>query len=129
LKRWFRNFLALLCLDYIYAGFETSGNIYTVVLAGLLLSVIQVFFHPLLKFLWLPVNIITLGIFSWFLYVIHLLIVTYIMKSVSFIAFNYNSFSVLGISIEGGHANIIVSVLVGGIIYMFINKILEFLAK
>ena len=37
----------------------------TLVGAGLVLAVLQMFVRPILKLLFLPVNIITLGIFSW----------------------------------------------------------------
>jgi putative membrane protein len=129
IRRWFRNFLAVLTLSSFYPGFTASNNLRAIILAGLILSAVQVFFHPLLKFLWLPVNVITLGMFSWFLYVIHLLITTYLLASVEFIPFNYDSFTVLGILVPAGEANIIVSVVLGGIFYMFISKIIEFLTK
>lgn len=129
LKRSFRNFLALLVLNYFYKGFETNGKLETILAAAFVLSIIQVFFHPIIKMLWLPVNIITLGTLSWFIYVIHLLIVSYIFKSISFASFSYESFSILGINVNSGEANIIISVCLGGIIYTFLEKILKFLTK
>lgn len=129
IKGWFRNFLVILTLGYFYPGFETGDKLSTLILAGLILNVIQIFFQPLLKMLWLPINVVTLGMFSWFLNVIHLLIVSYLLKSVNFISFNYESFKFLGINVNGGEANIFISILVGGIFYTFLNKILEFLTK
>ncbi len=51
----------------------------TLVVAGLVLAVLQMFVRPILKLLFLPINIITLGIFSWIINVFILWLATQIV--------------------------------------------------
>jgi len=127
LKRWFRAIISLLVFTYFYQGFNIGGGLTTLIVAGLLLAIIEVFFHPLLKMLLLPLNIITLGFFQWLFPAVHLLIIAYFLKSVSFVYFSYQTFSFLGINIPGGDVNLVFSILVGSILFKFVQEGVKFL--
>jgi len=127
LQRWFRNVVALLTLSYFYPGFEVSGGVRSLLIASALLYFVQVFLHPLLKVLYLPINVITLGMFKWLLVTVHLLIVAYVFRDVLFMPFSYLGFEFFGIEIPPGEINLILSVIVGSIFYRFIRKVLLFL--
>lgn len=51
----------------------------TLVIAGVVLGLLQLFVRPVLKLLLLPINIITLGIFSWLINVFILWLATVIV--------------------------------------------------
>ena len=51
----------------------------TLVGAGLVLALLQIFVRPILKILLLPINIVTLGLFSWLINVLILWLVTMIV--------------------------------------------------
>lgn len=64
LRQWFLYILALYLLDTFFAWVTISDR-------NILLATATAFFllntvgRPILKILWLPINIITLGLFSW----------------------------------------------------------------
>ncbi len=64
--RWIVNAVALMIIAYIVPGIEVSGW-YSAFIAALVLGLINVFLRPLLLILTLPVNILTLGLFTFIL--------------------------------------------------------------
>lgn len=59
------HLLAIYFLVTINSGFTVAGNWQAVLYAALLLTFITIFIKPLLKILFLPINMITLGFFAW----------------------------------------------------------------
>lgn len=64
--RWIVNAAALMIIAYIVPGIEVSGW-YSAFIAALVLGLINVFLRPVLLILTLPVNILTLGLFTFVL--------------------------------------------------------------
>jgi len=58
--------LSLFVLQFILTGISASSAI-TMVLAGLTIALLNLTLHPLLKMLFLPINLITMGTFNFFL--------------------------------------------------------------
>lgn len=72
------NALALLLTDYIVPGFEIQG-FPTSLLAAIVLGVVNTFIKPILVILTLPLNILTLGLFTFVINAIMLWIVASIV--------------------------------------------------
>ncbi len=66
LLRWFVTTLAVFALPYFVTGI-TVGGIMTAVIVAACLVFIHLVIEPVLKLLTLPLNILTLGLFSVFL--------------------------------------------------------------
>ena len=60
--RWFINALALLLVAYLYSGVKVD-DIFTALIAALVLGFVNAFIRPLLVLLTLPVTVLTLGLF------------------------------------------------------------------
>jgi putative membrane protein len=71
IRHWFLYILTLFLLDQVFS-FITIANTTTLLAAGTALYVLNTIGRPILKILWLPINLITLGLFSW---VINILVV------------------------------------------------------
>jgi putative membrane protein len=56
--------LAIYFVSEIVPGFKVNTDLKGLIVSGLCLAILFVFLNPLLKFLFLPINIITLGLFS-----------------------------------------------------------------
>lgn len=125
IKRWFRNFLGFLGLSYFYPGFQLGGGLSYFLTAGLLMTMVETFFEPLLKVLMIPLNVITFGMFSWLLTTIELLIVSLFIKFMEFIPFSFDSFIFLGIKVEAMEVNLVFSVIFGTIIFNLIVRIVK----
>ncbi len=63
LLRWFINTISLFAVVNIVSGITVSGWTTTIV-AGLVLALMNAFLRPLILLLTLPVNLITLGLFT-----------------------------------------------------------------
>jgi putative membrane protein len=63
LLRWVINALAIFIASYLVRGIEVSGVI-PLLLAAALLGILNALIRPLLIILTLPINILTLGLFT-----------------------------------------------------------------
>ncbi|MEK7632768.1 MAG: phage holin family protein [Patescibacteria group bacterium] len=61
--RWFINALTLLAATQIITGFHVS-SFYSALVAALVLGLLNAVIRPILVILTLPVNIVTLGLFT-----------------------------------------------------------------
>lgn len=62
LAKWLLSALGLIATAYIVPGVEVA-SFYTALVLAALLGLVNVFIRPLLIFLTLPINILTLGLF------------------------------------------------------------------
>lgn len=98
------NALALLATAYIVPGFHVT-NVTTALLASLVLGILNLFLRPILTVLSLPVNVLTLGLFSWVVSALLILL---------------TSFLVPGFKVDG-----FLAALVGGVLLAFVSSILQ----
>jgi len=66
LIKWIINSLAMLIVTYIVKGIEVVSPL-TAIVAALVLGIINAFLRPFIILITLPINIFTLGIFTFFL--------------------------------------------------------------
>ena len=66
LLRWFINSLAILVVTYIVRGIEVANPI-TAIVAAFVLGIINAFLRPFIILITLPINIFTLGVFTFFI--------------------------------------------------------------
>jgi putative membrane protein len=65
LLRWGINMVAILAAAYLLRpAFDPSVTLWAAVAAGLLLGLLNTFVRPLFKWLSLPINVLTLGLFT-----------------------------------------------------------------
>lgn len=102
------NALALLGTAYLVPGIHID-TFMTALLAALVLGLLNTFVKPFLLFLTLPVNILTLGLFSWV---------------VSAAVLWLGSYFVRGFTVDN-----FLSALVGGILLAFISSLLHSLVR
>src|SRR5438045_2496906 len=79
LMRWFINALALLIISNIIPGFSISST-YTALIVVIVLGLINATIRPLLLLLTLPINILTLGLFTLVINALMILLVSSIVK-------------------------------------------------
>jgi len=60
--RWFINALALMLVAYLYPGVQVS-DIFSALIAALVLGLVNALVRPILVILTLPVTVLTLGLF------------------------------------------------------------------
>lgn len=72
--RWIINALALLLVTQVVPGFEVAGFYYALI-GALVLGLLNAIIRPVLLILTLPINILTLGLFS---FVINALLIWFV---------------------------------------------------
>jgi len=79
LLKWFINALALYITSYLVKGIQVSGTS-ALLLAAALLGILNAVIRPILIILTLPINILTLGLFTFFINGLMLWIVSFLIK-------------------------------------------------
>lgn len=73
-----------------------AGDWRALALAGLSLAILNALIAPLLRILFIPVNLITFGLFSWFVHVIVLYLLTIVVPAVHIVAWTFPGASLFG---------------------------------
>ena len=123
-QRSFRTFLSLAALQWSFPGFEVGDKIYILILAALLLTAINILVRPFLKLIFLPLNLISFGLFGWVINVFSLLILTFLMDEVKFIAFQFLGLNYAGFTIPPISFSALGSLIVGSFLLSFIRRII-----
>lgn len=66
LTKWIINSLAILIVTYIVKGIQVASPL-TAIVVALVLGIINTFLRPFIILITLPINIFTLGIFTFFI--------------------------------------------------------------
>ena len=106
LKHFLINTIALYLISQAISGINFAEGSYTLLLAGVVLTLTTMIIRPIINILLLPINLITFGFFKWIGYAITLYLVTLIVpafKLGDFVFKGYNSywFAVPGIHLGG----------------------------
>ncbi len=106
LKYWLIGILSLLAVAQLGHVFVFANGYLTVIEAALFLTIFEYFLKPLVKLLFLPVNIVTLGSLRWLIDVLALFLATaavpsFQVKTFAFAGFQSNGFVVPAFSFSG----------------------------
>lgn len=105
LRNTFLHALALFLLSQSLAGVKISGGVPTLLIAGLVLSIMNFTIKPLLSLLTLPFNIATFGAFSFITNAIIVYLLTVLVTQISIVAFTFPGFSFSGFVIPQVYLN------------------------
>lgn len=70
------NVFALWLSSQILPTITAPGGVSVILFAGLVLSILMLIVHPILKILFIPINILTFGLLSWFINVVVIYLLT-----------------------------------------------------
>lgn len=124
MKHFVRMFLfqvvALWFTTQLVPTLVIPGTGKTLLVAGLVLSLLMLIVRPLLSILFIPINLMTLGLFSWFVNVIVVYLLTVFVPEVTvrpwqFPGFSWSGFSTPPFFVSYGAALIITSLILTGL--------------
>ncbi|MEO8581701.1 MAG: phage holin family protein [Patescibacteria group bacterium] len=78
LMRFIQTILAIALLSFLVPTVRVNDYL-SLIIAGIVLSLLQMILRPILKIMFLPINIVTLGLFSWVINVFILWLATQIV--------------------------------------------------
>lgn len=97
LRYFLINLLALWVTAWIVPGFVFDGGAITIIKAAIVFTVINLIAVPILKILLLPLNLLTLGLFSWVVNVLALYFLVRLVPNLHLSSFYFSGVSFGGI--------------------------------
>lgn len=121
--------VALFALTQIISGVIVDGGVLTYILGGAVLSIMFIVVKPVLNIISIPLNIITLGLFSFFSNVLILFLLTMLVPQIKISAFTFPGFSYAGFVIPKTDFNLIMAYVVSGFVLSAIITFLTWLIR
>ena len=133
MKRLIRNTtvngFALYLISLTLAGVVISGGFPTYLIGGLALSIMNVTIRPILSVLSLPLNLVTLGLFSFFSNAIILYLLTVIVPNIKINAFTFKGFSFAGFVVPDIYFNGLFAYIAAAFVLSLFYSYFEWLIK
>lgn len=127
LRNFLINLFTLWTTAHLVLGFKINGGIETYLFGSFILSLILIFIKPLLKILFLPINFLTLGLFSWVVNVAVLYLLTLFVPQIEVAPFQFPGFSHQGFTIPAFYLNSFESYLATSFVLSIISNFLTWL--
>ena len=121
--------VALFLVAQALEGVKVSGGLTTYIIGGIALSFLFIIVKPILSIITLPLNIITLGLFSFLINAVILYFLTILVPNISITAFKFNGLSFWGFIIPSLSINTFFAFVVASILLSFIVGFLKWLIK
>ena len=96
-----------------------------VILAGFTLSMLMLIVKPILKILFIPINIMTFGLLSWMINVIVMYLLTLIDLNIRIIPWSFPGFTFAGFVIPSMEVTYLLSLIVSTFVVTFIINLLK----
>ncbi len=122
------HLLALWFLVTINSGFTVSGSWQALLYVALILTLITIFVKPILKLLFLPINMITLGFFSWIINIVILYVLVLIVPQIKVTAWTFPGASGPFFTIPAFALSKMLNFVVSALLLAFSIRILKWLA-
>lgn len=129
LRSFFINTTTIFFAAKVVSGLTYSDRWETLLWAGVGLTLVNLLVKPLIKILTLPINLLTLGIFSWAIDIFMLFFVTLIVPGFSVQAFLFPGFSGYGFVLPSFYLSTPLSFISSSVAISFISSFLFWLAR
>lgn len=97
LRYFLINAVSLWLVTRIIPGLTYSGGLKSLILGGLAFMLINFLLVPILKILFLPLNLLTLGLFAWITNVLALYALTTIVSDFQLVPYSFPGYNLGGI--------------------------------
>jgi len=123
LRSWFINIVSLAFLTAILPALQIGEKLKGFLISGLILTIINLFIKPLLKAIFLPINLLTLGTLRWIIDVINLYLLILFSPLVIIKSFLFPGVHSYGIIIPSYKINSFFSLIIASLLLTLIKKI------
>ena len=123
------NTISLFILSQVISGVRIAGGFQAILLAGLILTVLNIVLKPIINIFSLPLNMITLGLFSFITNAILLYVLTIFVPNVSVSSFTFNGYSSAGFIIPVIKLNTVTAFIVSAAVLSIIINFFKWLTK
>ena len=133
MKAFFRhiliNLLVLYLVSAVYSGFSIERDLKTLLTAAVIWLLLNKIVKPIIKLLLLPINLITLNLFSWAVGLITLFLLPLLVSGISILPYDFIGFSLQGFTVPPFHLNLFLSYVVTSIMLNVFHSSIMWLIK
>ena len=123
------NYLSLYLSFNIFPGFSLDSNSQAILMASIVWLLLNKIVKPIIKLLLLPINLITLGLFSWLVSVITLFLLQYLIVGINLQPFYFTGFSYQGFVIPAFHIKLLFSYIITSSLINGLHSLISWLIK
>lgn len=116
LRHIFVNYLVIYLTDLVYPGFSVLNDFKTLLTAAVIWLLLNKIVKPIIKLLLLPINLITLNLFSWAIGFLTLFLLQVFADGVSISSYSFPGLTSGGFALPAFHLNLFFSYLVTSIL-------------
>lgn len=128
LRYFLINLVSLLVATKLIPGLTYTGGVKSLLIGAVVFMLINFLLVPLLKILFLPLNLLTLGLFSWLINVLALFALTTIVSDFALLPYNFPGTTIFGIIIPGMELTTFWVAVVASFIIGMITNFLQWLS-
>ena len=128
LRYFLINFVSLYAATRIIPGLTYTGGFKSLAIGAVVFMLINWILVPLLKILFLPLNLLTVGLFAWLINVLALYALTTIVSDFSLIPYFFPGGSLLGITLPAMELSTFWVAVVASFMIAIITHFLQWLA-
>lgn len=129
LKSVIINSTAFYIASVVVKGFQFTGGVPTLIIAGLAFTLINALVKPLVSLFLLPFNLITLGLFSWIINVIMLYLLTVAVPEIKITAWQFTGINYQGFIVPSINFSSLQTLIIASFLISTTTSVLNWLAK
>jgi len=123
------NLGTLYLVDLFYPGFTIEDQFSILLTAAVVWFLLNKIIKPIIKLLLLPINLITMGFFSWAVGVLTLFLLKTVVIGISISAYNFPGFTSNGFVVPSFYINLFFSYILTSIFLNLIHSTINWLIK
>lgn len=125
IKTWVFYVFALWLAKEVFPAFTITGSWTTLFVSGFILSLLMLIAKPILKILFIPINILTFGLLSWVINVIVIYLLTLLAPNVAIHAWVFQGIAWQGFTVPATTISYLVALTITSLGVTCITNILE----
>jgi len=129
LRSYLINVASLFAALFFIKGFTYDHKIETLLFGGACFTIINWFIKPIVKILTLPLNLLTLGVFSWVTNALMIFILTKLVVQFQIKSWYFQGFSFQGFTVPSLTMNILFTYIAVSLIIALVGNFLHWLSK
>lgn len=123
------NYLSIYLSSQIFLGFKVNPSFRVIFIASVVWLLLNKIVKPIIKLLLLPINLITLGLFSWVISVITLFLLQYLIAGISLTPHFFPGLSYQGFIVPSFHINLLFSYIITSCLINGLHSFFSWLIK
>ena len=129
IRRVIVNFMSLSMLSHISPGLLFNGSWFDLIIASLMLLIINIIIKPLLKILFLPINLVTFGAFRWLINVVSFILLIFVCPHIVIQSFEFKSATIANFYLTSFYVPALVSLFINAMLLNIFEEVLRWIMQ